>query len=151
MKKIRKVITILIVILFILQVLLYLFSHHEEDNYLDVDRVWISSIAHEPNSIIIEYTEADDIREILEKIQRFHFYRVPDSAPYNETPTDVIIISYKDGMEKEIVFSGGNVRICTGIIGTDSRVVKAYTYRYNEWIKFFNSLPKERELARDNG
>lgn len=123
--------------------LLVLFSHHEYDDYLDVERVYI-----ETDKLSIKYTEPDDIKKILEKIGGVNFYRFFGNPTYNKTPDYEIIITYKDTSRKKIVISGGNVLICTGIYGTDSYNVSIYTYSYYELKNLFNTLPKEKELAQ---
>lgn len=139
--RLRSIVIKVVKIVVILQVLLYLLSHHEYDFSFNVKRVYI-----ETDELQIEYTKPDDIKRILRKIRGLNFYRPIGEPSFVETPTERIIISYKDAQEKEIVVRG-DIQVIKGIYGTDTYSVSEYTYSLHEWTRFFNTLPKEKELA----
>lgn len=146
-KKVRRVIIIVIAILLILQILLYAFSHHEKDNYADVESVTVYNIAYyflESQCTEFKYTKSKDIKKLLRKIRGINLYKTSEPF-YAKTPDAEIIISYKNGTEKVITFTGGCVHVSTGVFETDSYTIKDYSYSLVESLIFFNTLPKPKK------
>lgn len=133
---------IVISIIIILHLLLYFLSHHEYDNYLDVESVWI--IRHMGTTIYREYIQPNDIKKILRKIKGINFYEDSEDSPLYESPTEIITISYKNGNKKQFLIAGGYVHICTGTLGSDSYKVKHYCIELIEKEIFMRTLPKEK-------
>lgn len=154
MKIIKRFITVLVFILILLRVLLcsleliehqvyddYL-EYHDYNNYSNVECVKIEYQTYSGEPLDKKYVQPDGIKKILKKIKRINFYKDPEESPLQESPTERITISYKDGTEKEIWFAGGIVLINKGIFGSDSYEVKTYFVGLVEKGKFFHTLPR---------
>lgn len=107
--KYLKASAISILIIFTISILIAkLFSYHEDINYSNIEKIQYSRFLGDYR--VIEYTDDEEIKMILQKMQHLNFYPVGISS-LQESPTASINIMYSNNCEKKFSIAGAKVLI----------------------------------------
>ena len=102
-----KVLLLFILIFIIINIALYLISHHERIDYRDVEEV--ICMQHLGDSIRKEFVTEDAIKRFLNMIKKVNFYPLNGETALQESPTSEIRIITTSREKISFLFTGNVV------------------------------------------